>query len=245
MLSIQERIAGYHYAYGIWPDTYQAPHPYSIHDYFDKATMNMFERAFTKGNERPSALEWQNQLEYILKHLKQCKKDHNHSYFTPKGCGLCMVRDKFKLHVENFKKEKEKSATVRGMDRKSLETRNIIRKQHKKTQINTLMHDGYYGFLFSYLLFFTFLHKMLIPFSEQLKAMGIFVQIILLVVGVSAINKLFDYIPKYLPNQNKQNLFSMMRIYALVCLLIALSSLFLAWALARLVASCCIFIILR
>jgi DNA-binding helix-hairpin-helix protein with protein kinase domain len=34
MLSLQERIAGYHYAYGKWPDSYQAPHPYSIHDYF-------------------------------------------------------------------------------------------------------------------------------------------------------------------------------------------------------------------
>ena len=84
MLSIQERIINNHYAYGIWPDTYQAPHPYSMHDYFDKKTMSLFERAFVKGNERPTAIEWQNQLEYILKHLKQCKKDANHAYFTPK-----------------------------------------------------------------------------------------------------------------------------------------------------------------
>lgn len=221
MLSIQERIAGYHYAYGIWPDTYQAPHPYSIHDYFDKATMNMFERAFTKGNERPTALEWQTQLEYILKHLKQCKKDHNHSYFTPKGCGLCMVRDKFKLDVENFKKKQEEAATVRGMDRKSLETKNIVRTQKKKEQINNLLHYGYYVFLASYLLFFTFLYKLLTPFGDLLRSMGIFAQMIIFVLGVGAVNSLFDYIPKYLPSRNNPNLFSMLRIYALVCLLIA------------------------
>ncbi|MBR1601441.1 MAG: hypothetical protein IJ677_07675, partial [Alphaproteobacteria bacterium] len=80
MLSIQERIAQYHYAYGIWPDSYQAPHPYSIHDYLDKSTMNLFERAFNKGSERPSALEWQQHLDYLIEHAKKCKKNPNHVY---------------------------------------------------------------------------------------------------------------------------------------------------------------------
>ena len=57
MLSIQNRIEQYHYAYGLWPDTYQAPHPYSIHEFFDKKTLELFERAFVRGGKRPTAEE--------------------------------------------------------------------------------------------------------------------------------------------------------------------------------------------
>ena len=45
---LKTRIEKYHYAYGLWPDKYQYPHPYSIHEYFNKETLELFERAFTK-----------------------------------------------------------------------------------------------------------------------------------------------------------------------------------------------------
>lgn len=222
MLSIQERIAGYHYAYGIWPDSYQTPHPYSIHDYFDKDTMNMFERAFGKGGKRPSALEWQTQLETILKNLKQCKKDHNHAYFTSKGCGLCMVNEKIKAKLDDYKKHQEEPQTVRGMDLKKLETENIKQKQQDKEQHEHLMTYGFYFFIAIYLLFFTFFYKMILPLKDILLQTGIFVQLILSLLLALGTNKLLMILPQYFPMAKNQNIFSMLQIYAFICLLIAI-----------------------
>lgn len=221
MLSIQERIAKYHYAYGMWPDTYQNPHPYSIHDYFDKDTMNLFERAFTKGNERPTALEWQNQLEYILKHLKQCKKNVNHAYFTPKGCGLCVVSEKLKNKIDTYKKQQSEPQKIRGMDVATLSTENIVKKQHEKEQRASVLQYGYYAVLICFLLFFTFLFKLVQPFNEILQSAGIFMQLIIVVFGISGINKSIDLMVKYFPAAKNQNLLSMLKIYAIISLVIA------------------------
>ncbi len=224
MLSIQQRIAGYHYAYGIWPDAYQAPHPYSIHDYFDKTTMNMFERAFSQGNERPTALEWQAQLEYILKNLKQCKKDHNHAYFTSKGCGLCMVNEKFKEQLESYKKQQEEPQTVRGMSLETLATADIRQEQQEKAQMAKILHRGCYIFIAVYLLFFTLLAKMLTAVGDLLQLGGIFAQAILFVFGISGVNKLLKMLPRWFPDAHNPNLISMLKIYAFVCLFIAFVS---------------------
>ena len=221
MLSIQERIAGYHYAYGMWPDSYQAPHPYSIHDYFDKTTMNMFERAFTKGAERPTALEWQNQLEYILKHLKQCKKDHNHAYFTPKGCGLCMVKEKFKANIESYKKQQEEAHTVRGMDIKTIETEDIALKQQNKEQLNLLLQKGYYAFVGIYLLFFAFLYKICALFADELRYLGIYLQLLLMLGIAVGVDKVLRMAAHYFPPAKNATWHSMLRIYAFICIIVA------------------------
>lgn len=221
MLSIQERIAGYHYAYGMWPDTYQAPHPYSMHDYFDKATMTLFERAFTKGNERPTALEWQTQLEYILKHLKQCKKDHNHVYFTPKGCGLCMINEKLKANLNNIKKQQEEPQTIRGVDVSTLTTEKIAEHRQKLENTKHLLNRGYHIFLAVYLLFFTFLFKIISPFVPLLINIGIFAQLIAVLFAAVGINRLLALIPQYIPETKNQNILSMLQIYAFICLGIA------------------------
>ncbi len=224
MLSIQERIANYHYAYGIWPDTYQAPHPYSIHDYFDKTTMTLFERAFTKGNERPSALEWQSQLEYILKHLKQCKKDPNHVYFTPKGCGLCMINEKLKANLDSLKKQKEEPKTIRGLDINSLTTEKITEQHKKQEKTQYIINQSYHIFLAVYLLFFTFLFKIISPFSAFFKNIGIFMQLMLILFATAGIKKILALIPQYLPETKNQNILSMLQIYAFICLGIAFLS---------------------
>lgn len=221
MLSIQERIAGYHYAYGIWPDSYQAPHPYSIHDYFDKTTMNMFERAFTKDAERPTALEWQNQLEFILKHLKQCKKDHNHAYFTPKGCGLCMVKEKFKANVDNYRKQQEESQTIRGMDIKTIETEDIVKKQQDKEHFTLLLKRGYYVFMAVYILFFAFLYKICGFFAETLQSLGIYLQFILMILAAMGTGGLLKILAQYFPAAQNTLVQSMLRIYAFICIIIA------------------------
>lgn len=224
MLSIQERIANYHYAYGIWPDNYQAPHPYSIHDYFDKTTMNLFERAFNKGSERPSAIEWQQHLDYLIAHRKQCKKDRNHIYFTPKGCGLCMVAEKFKIQVDNYKKQQEKPETVRGLDVKTLKTEDLSKKQHDKKQKEKVKQLIAYGVLVAYLLFFAFVYKIADVFKQEIINAGIFAQIALIVCGIIGINKLLWIIEPIIPENKRQNFISMLRIYAYICLIIAFIS---------------------
>lgn len=221
MLSIQERIADYHYAYGFWPDNYQAPHPYSIHDYFDKTTMNLFERAFSKGGERPSALEWQQHLDYLYEHRKQCKKDHNHIYFTPKGCGLCMVAEKFKIQLDNYKKQQEQPKTVRGLSVKKLQTENLSKKRDTEEQIKRVKHTLSYFILGAYLLFFTFVYKLTGMFEETILSAGIFVQILIIVAGIFGINKLLKIIEPIISFSWKQNILSMLKIFAYICLLIA------------------------
>lgn len=221
MLSIQERIAAYHYAYGFWPDSYQQPNPYSIHDYLDKETMNLFERAFAKGGERPTALEWQTHLAYLLDHKKQCKKDKNHIYFTPKGCGLCIVAEKFKEQVNNYKKQQEEPQTVRGLSVEQLATENLRQKKLEKDQIEHIKTYGIYAFFAVYLGFFTFLYKIVSIFKSQLVGIGIFSQLILLVLSIIGVNKLLALVEQQIPNKKHHNLLSMLQIYAYICLLIA------------------------
>ena len=132
MLTIQERIAQYHYAYGLWPDKYQYPHPYSIHEYFNKDTLEMFERAFTKGGNKPSAYEWQEHLWKLMHGLKQCKNDPNHVYFTSKGCGLCSIESKFNKDLTDIKKQKTNPAKIRGIEIDRLSTEKV--REEKKGQ---------------------------------------------------------------------------------------------------------------
>lgn len=221
MLSIQERIAGYHYAYGFWPDTYQQPHPYSIHDYLDKETMNLFERAFTKGKERPTALEWQAHLDYLLNHFKRCKKDKNHVYFTPKGCGLCMVAEKFKIRMDNYKKQQQEPETVRGMEVKKLATENLRRKKMEREQIDKFKYHGINVLVIALLLFFTFLYKIASFFKEDLQTAGIFAQLMLITLGVFGINKLLNMISPLVTDKVHRSLMSMLQIYAYISFIIA------------------------
>ena len=223
MLSIQERIAGYHYAYGFWPDSYQMPNPYSIHDYLDKETMNLFERAFTKGSERPTALEWQTHLAYLLDrhHYKQCKKDKNHIYFTPKGCGLCIVAEKFKEQVENYKKQQEKPQTVRGLSVKELATENLQKAKLEKEQRRNIDNYVLYTVIGAYLLFFTFLYKIADSFKEFLLEAGIFAQSVAVVLFIIGINKILSLLAPKMTGPKLQNIASMLRIYGYICVLIA------------------------
>lgn len=221
MLSIQERIAADHYAYGFWPDDYQAPHPYSIHDYLDKTTMNMFERAFKKGGERPSALEWQQHLEYIYNRRKQCTKDHNHIYFTPKGCGLCMVAEKFKIQLNNYKKQQEKPQTIRGVNVEKLQKEDLKKKMLEKEQLKNIKSYVYYAGLCLYLLFFAFVYKLIGLFKQELISAGIFAQLAILSGGIVGVNKLIKLAEKHISSDKKQTILSMMRVYAYICLIIA------------------------
>ena len=225
MLSIQERIFKYHYAYGIWPDDYQSPNPYSIHEFFDKETLNLFERAFTKGNNRPTALEWQNQLEYILKNLKRCKKDHNHAYFTPKGCGLCMVAEKLKNHLqEQQKKAEHNKNTVRGVDVSKVNKENLEKKKLQSIHQKKNITQFYYLCIAVSFLFFTLLRKIIAPFDEILLQWGIFTQAILLSFCILGFIKGANKFNEMLPEDINRSWLIMIKIYAVICLLVSFIS---------------------
>ncbi len=224
MLTIQDRIEQFHYAYGLWPDTYQAPHPYSIHEYFDKDTLEMFERAFTKSGNRPTAQEWQEHLWKLMHNLKICKKDKNHVFFTAKGCGLCMVENKFYHKLSNIKKQKETPEMIRGLDVNSLTTEHMQQNKLKKLAFAHKMQIVSYAVLTVYMLFFTFLYKLLAPLSEQILSVGLGIQAIFVTLLMLAINWAIEKYHGFLPVLKNRGMMQMIQVYALICIIIALVS---------------------
>ncbi len=222
MLTIQNRIEQYHYAYGLWPDSYQAPHPYSIHEYFDKATLEMFERAFSKGGQRPSAYEWQEHLWKLMHSLKTCKKDPNHVYFTSKGCGLCMVEEKFVVDMKDLKKQKETPQTVRGMEISSLSAENMRRNKAEKQMEDIRIRQITLGALAAYMIFFTFLSPLLKPFAAAIAACGLGMQAIVTTLIMLGINHLLHRFSGRAPLLQNRALTQMLQVYALICMIIAI-----------------------
>lgn len=220
-LTIQERIFQYHYAYGMWPDTYQAPHPYSMHTYFDKKTLALFDRAFLRDQKRPSAKEWQLHLENLFRTLKVCKKNPDHIYFTAKGCGLCAMAEKFERKMAALKEEKESPAKVRGMELKEISNEENQRQKLQKQQTFVKLHKiALIGIVF-YLFFWSSISFMLMPFQKTLTAGGISVQLMVLLVLSYGIYAIGAYLQKKLPLLKNQALLNMLEIYALINLFAA------------------------
>ena len=224
MLTIQNRIEKYHYAYGLWPDTYQAPHPYSIHEYFDKATLELFERAFTKGSERPSAYDWQEHLWKMMHNLKTCKKDANHAYFTSKGCGLCMIEEKFYHNLSDIKKQKETPEMVRGMEIQSLTVENMQKTKEEKMALDNKMQIISSALLTVYMLFFAFLYKLMEPFTAEIVSAGMGIQAIIATLIMLGINHLLKKYHERLPLLKNRAIIQMLQVYALICVIVALVS---------------------
>lgn len=224
MLTIQNRIEDYHYAYGLWPDTYQAPHPYSIHEYFDKTTLELFERAFTKGSKRPTAYEWQEHLWKLMHSLKTCKKDTNHVYFTSKGCGMCIMEEKFLLEMKGIKKQKETPQTVRGMEISSLSVENMKKNKLEKISEDARIKQITIGSIALYMLFFAFLFKILQPISDFVIDMGLGLQAIIATCIMLVINYFINKFKSKTPLLRNKAISHMLQVYALICMIIAIIS---------------------
>ena len=109
--TIQERIEKKLYAYGRKECKEQKPNPYSIHEYFDEETIDLFERAFLTEDNRPNAKEWCTHLWKLLNEAKVCKDNPDHAYFKNKECGLCNIEQKFNKNISYLRTsriEKEK-----------------------------------------------------------------------------------------------------------------------------------------
>ncbi|MDR1693607.1 MAG: hypothetical protein LBR70_00215 [Lactobacillaceae bacterium] len=222
MLTIQERIEQNKYAYGLWPDSYQAPHPYSIHEYFDKKTLALFERAFVKGQKRPTAKEWKDHIWSLLHSLKKCKKDHNHAFFTSKGCGLCVAEEKFKGNISSIQKQMDAPQTLRGVEVKELSTEFIKKtKKEKIAQDNKIFAFSVLG-ITAYMLFFTFLHKMLTYVKGSVNILGISAQAIAASFIMIAVYKCLKILEDKIELFQNRALSYMLLAYALICMIITI-----------------------
>lgn len=223
MLTIQERITDYHYAYGLWPDSYQYPHPYSIHQYFNKETLELFERAFCKDCKRPTAFEWQEHLWKLIHSLKKCLNNPNHAYYTSKGCGLCMIENKFSHNIDELKKQKHEPETLRGIEITQMKTETVQAQKEQKRQKDNQMRYVFYSLATLYLVFFTLLFKLLQPLHDFLNSIGLGLQIIALIFIMAGINKFFKYSAQhYFPQLQNKIISNALQTYALVWLIIAI-----------------------
>ncbi len=225
MLTIQNRIEQYHYAYGLWPDTYQAPHPYSIHEYFDKATLEMFERAFTKGGNRPTAAEWQNHLEKLIHSLKPCKKNPDHAYFTAKGCGLCVAEERFKGAIADIRKQRQTPQMLRGMEISSISVENLNRNKAEKHQEELKIQRISVAAITLFILLFGGLFKILEPYAGVLTDIGLGAQAIITTLVMIFINKMMHKYADKAPLLQNRALTQMLQVYAFICIIIALVTL--------------------
>ena len=193
-LSIQERIEEYHYAYGIWGDNYQAPHPYSIHEFLPQSTLKLFDRAFVKGQKRPSAIEWQAELDFLLKNLKRCKKNPNHVYFTNKGCGLCVAEERLKAKLKDVKEKKAEPQKIRGFEIKKLSKESLQEDKIQKLESEKRAIRWTYAMVSLYSLILTFFPRIMLEYRQVLKELGVSLQ---LIVYILFFNFLHFMIKKY------------------------------------------------
>ena len=225
MLTIQQRIEDYHYAYGSWLDKYQAPHPYSLHSYFDKKTLDMFDRAFVCGQERPTAKEWQEHLWYLLHNLKQCKQNPDHVYFTSKGCGLCAMEEKLAYCLSKIKQESAEPQKVRGMELSEISQEKVMQQKAEQALENKKLQRLAGASIVAYFLFFAGLYYLLRPYQENLLHLGIGLQAVLALLLMAGIYKLLRFGSSKLPLLKSRALLNMLLIYAVLCLIIIFISL--------------------
>ena len=220
MLTIQTRIEKYHYAYGLWPDKYQYPHPYSIHEYFNKETLELFERAFTKDCQRPSAYEWQEHLWKLMHGLKQCKENPNHVYFTSKGCGLCSVESKFYKDLSSIKQQKQVPEKIRGIEISRLSTEKVKEEKIKKHNHELKIQKIFISGLLVYLVFFAMLFKMLMPIKDVIKNISFGFQGLIIVLLLVGISKGFKFCAKKTDKLKNKVLSETLLVYAFIWMLI-------------------------
>ena len=220
-LTIQERIAQNHYAYGSWADLYQAPHPYSIHDYFAKETLELFDRAFVRGMKRPSAQEWEIHLRKLIGNLRKCKKNHNHVYFTSKGCGLCMMEEKIKSTLTDVRKQFQNPKTIRGVTEESLSPEKIA--QNKNEQIKKLKTVNQISavIICIYIIFWSFLYLILKPAAPYINSVGIGIQAVLITLTMMLIYRGLKKFSTRVPLLSYPAFTTALFVYPLLCAIIS------------------------
>ena len=221
-LSIQERIEQYHYAYGMWGDSYQAPHPYSIHEFLPQSTMKLFDRAFVKGQKRPTAAEWQAELDFLLKNLKHCKKNPNHAYFTNKGCGLCVAEERLKANLKTIKEKQAEPRKIRGFELKKLSRESLEKDKIEHMQSEKRAMRVTYFLVMFYSLLMTFLPRAALEYKTELKGLGISLQLIACILFFNFLHWMIRKFRRFLVKRAGGTTINALITYTYCCVVIAL-----------------------
>ena len=142
--------------------------------------------------------------------------------FRSKGCGLCLMDEKFKSDMQERRQQLQTPKTVRGLEidkmspeqmeqEKIMERRRVIRANHITAAATVV-----------YLLFFGMVHFMAAPFAEALKTAGIGVQAIGITLIMASIHRLFQKLRPKVPLFRYEMLPLLLEVYAFICLLVAL-----------------------
>ena len=124
------------YAYGRTPNRLQSPSPWSIHDYLEDETRNLFDRAFGRDpRQRPSAAQWTEHLRELAdpqtSTLKRCPRNPHHGCFS-KGCGFCAI-ETATLRVRKKRQKQKKAARITAPAKPRRPT--VLRVQTLRTRI--------------------------------------------------------------------------------------------------------------
>lgn len=221
-LSIQERIEANHYAYGMWGDSYQGPHPYSTHTFLPQSTLKLFDRAFVKGQTRPTAEEWQAELDFLLKNAKRCKKNPNHVYFTNKGCGLCVADEKLKVNLKSIQEKKAEPKKIRGFEVNKLSLENL-----EKDKLQHFLNEKkarqitYFSIMF-YSIFMTFWPRIMYGLKDDLKQIGVSVQLIVYILFLQLLHFVVKRFKRVLVKRVGSLTISALITYTYCCIIVAI-----------------------
>ena len=221
-LSIQERIEANHYAYGMWGDNYQGPHPYSTHTFLPQSTLKLFDRAFVKGQIRPTAEEWQAELDFLLKNAKRCKKNPNHVYFTNKGCGLCVADEKLKVNLRSIQEKKAEPKKIRGFEVNKLSLENL-----EKDKLQHFLNEKkarqitYFSIMF-YSIFMTFWPRIMYGLKDDLKQIGVSIQLIVYILFLQLLHFVVKRFKRVLVKRVGSLTISALITYTYCCIIVAI-----------------------
>ncbi|MBE6462956.1 MAG: hypothetical protein E7005_04270 [Alphaproteobacteria bacterium] len=221
-LSIQERIEANHYAYGMWGDSYQGPHPYSTHTFLPQSTLKLFDRAFVKGQTRPTAEEWQAELDFLLKNAKRCKKNPNHVYFTNKGCGLCVADEKLKVNLKSIQEKKAEPKKIRGFEVNKLSLENL-----EKDKLQHFLNEKkarqitYFSIMF-YSIFMTFWPRIMYGLKDDLKQIGVSIQLIVYILFLQLLHFVVKRFKRVLVKRVGSLTISALITYTYCCIIVAI-----------------------
>ena len=185
----------------------------------NKETLELFERAFTKDCQRPSAYEWQEHLWKLMHGLKQCKNNSNHVYFTSKGCGLCSVENKFYKDLNNIKQQKQVPEKIRGIEISQLSTEKVKEEKIKKYNQNIKMQRMFVGGLIFYLVFFASLYKVLFPVKSFIKNVSLGFQGLIIIFILMGISKFLRICSKKIEHLTSKVLRETLLVYAFICMI--------------------------
>ena len=159
-----------------------------------------------------------------MHHLKQCKKDHNHVYFTSKGCGLCMMEEKFTHDMSDIRRQLHTPEKIRGIEVSKLSFENMQKDKKEKAALNTKMQKISWAIIGLYMLFFTFLSPMLKMGSSFFSNISLGIQGIVTTCIMILINRSFHKYSNIFPIFKNKSITDMLQVYALICIIIALVS---------------------